>query len=473
MDYRNQLKYIKSRQENNAERRSGKGQRKKTKKPIPRREPRYEFDYDYEDGFDDYDDYNSYRYDDYDSYRYDDYERRPRRRKSGSSPGRRYHEPAPRRRSVGVGGADKFFLLLQTFASIVFFASMAWLGILPMNFMAGLIIFLVLLLLILWGKQRSARRDGRHRGSGKGMAVTTSCVLLLLSFYCLKVNGALDQIAVGEESGNYTEEHILDVTKEPFNVYISGIDVYGELNKQSRSDVNLIATVNPKTQKILLTTTPRDYYVKIPGVSGEKKDKLTHAGVYGIDTSIATLENLYEIDIPFYVRVNFTSVEEIVDVMGGVDVESEVAFTTSKAAGKVVDVKKGKNHFNGKEALAFARERKAFKSGDNQRGKNQQVLMTGLLKEAMSPKILLHANSMINSVAGNADTNMSERQIKSLVRMQVGRMKGWDIESVAATGDDSGKQYCFSYSGGPLYVTVPNAGSVQEIQRKMREYMGK
>lgn len=153
------------------------------------------------------------------------------------------------------------------------------------------------------------------------------------------------------------------------------------------------------------------------------------------------------------------------------DVESEVAFKTSKAAGKVVDVQKGKNHFNGKEALAFARERKAFKTGDNQRGKNQQALMTGLLNEAMSPKILFHANSMINSVAGNADTNMSERQIKSLVRMQVSNMKGWDIESIAATGDDSGKQYCFSYSGGPLYVTVPHASSVEEIQGKMREYM--
>ncbi len=462
MDYRNQLKYVKSRQENNKDRRSVR-ERRKPKKRAPRREPRYEFDYDYEDGFDDYDDYDNYRYD-------KEYGRRPRRTSSSSSC-RRYRESAPRRTFGSIGGANKFFLLLQAFASVVFWGSMAWLGILPMNFMAGLFVLLALLLLIVWGKQRSARRDGRRKGSGKGMAVITSCILLFLSFYCLKVNGALDQIAVGDESGNYTQEHMLDVTSEPFNIYISGIDVYGEIDKESRSDVNLIATVNPKKQKILLTTTPRDYYVKIPGVSGEQKDKLTHAGVYGIDTSIATLENLYGIEIPFYVRVNFTSVEEIVDVMGGVDVESEVAFKTSKAAGKVVDVQKGKNHFNGKEALAFARERKAFKTGDNQRGKNQQALMTGLLNEAMSPKILFHANSMINSVAGNADTNMSERQIKSLVRMQVSNMKGWDIESIAATGDDSGKQYCFSYSGGPLYVTVPHASSVEEIQGKMREYM--
>ena len=159
--------------------------------------------------------------------------------------------------------------------------------------------------------------------------------------------------------------------------------MYGDIKKESRSDVNLIATVNPKTHKILLTTTPRDYYVPIPGVSDGQRDKLTHAGIYGIDTSIATLEELYDIDIPFYVRVNFTSVEEIVDVMGGVDVESELAFTTGEEAGAIVEVKQGKNHFTGKEALAFVRERKALAEGDNQRGKNQQALLTGLIRSCL------------------------------------------------------------------------------------------
>ena len=137
-----------------------------------------------------------------------------------------------------------------------------------------------------------------------------------------------------------------------------------------------------------------------------------------------------------------------------------------------LDVKEGENHFNGKEALAFVRERKALASGDNQRGKNQQALLTGLIKKAMSPMILFRANGMINSVTGNAETNMSEAQIKSLIRMQLNDMKGWDIESVAATGDDSTKQYCYSYSGGPLYVTVPDWGSVDEIKGKIRETMG-
>lgn len=264
----------------------------------------------------------------------------------------------------------------------------------------------------------------------------------------------------------------MDVTKQPFNIYISGIDVYGEIVQESRSDVNLIATINPRTHKILLTTTPRDYYVQIPGISEGQNDKLTHAGIYGIDASIATLENLYETEIPFYIRVNFTSVEEIVDVMGGVDVESELKFTTGEDAGAIVEVQEGKNHFNGKEALAFVRERQAFTDGDNQRGKNQQALLSGLIKKAISPMILFRANGMINSVVGNAETNMSEAQIKSLIRMQLDDMKGWEIESVAASGDDSGQQYCYSYNDGPLYVTVPDWGIVSEIAGKIQEYLG-
>ena len=201
------------------------------------------------------------------------------------------------------------------------------------------------------------------------------------------------------------------------------------------------------------------------------RDKLTHAGVYGIDTSIATLEHLYNIEIPFYARVNFTSVIDIVDAMGGIDVESEVAFTTSKAAGTVVDIQEGWNHLNGEQALAFVRERKAFVDGDHQRGKNQQILMSALIKKAISPMILIQANEMIDGVVGNAETNMSEVQMKSLIEMQLNDLEGWEIESVAASGDDSGKQYCYSYSGGPLYVCVPDEAQVEDIRNKMQEYL--
>lgn len=369
------------------------------------------------------------------------------------------------------GKLDWLLWVVQLVSSAFFAGAMVILGILPLKYMAVLIVVILLLLLLVRSMQKRALKSRKKKRSGKGIAVIASLVFLVGGFYALKVNAALDKIATGEESGQYVQAHEMEVTEEPFNVYISGIDVYGEITQESRSDVNLIATINPKTHKILLTTTPRDYYVTIPGVSGEKRDKLTHAGIYGIDTSIATLENLYETEIPFYVRVNFTSVEEIVDVMGGVDVESEIAFTTGEEAGAIVEVKEGKNHFTGKEALAFVRERKALAAGDNQRGKNQQALLTGLIKQAISPMIIFQANDMINSITGNAETNMSEAQIKSLIRMQIGDMKGWEIESMAATGDDSGKKNCYSYSGGPLYVTVPDMSSVEAIKTRMQEIM--
>lgn len=438
MEYRDQLKYIKSHQIEGGSPQKRNNRRRKRKEEPRRREQ-----------------------DRLDRGRRSDSSRRPDRS--------RQQEP----QAAKAGALNRAIWLIQAVSSVFFVGSMLLLGILPLKYLIALLVILVLLLIAVRLRQRrTARRKGK-RGGGRGLSLAASVLLVVLGLYSLKVNAALDEIAVGEESGGYDEEHALDLTEEPFNVYISGIDVYGEITQKSRSDVNLIATINPKTHKILLTTTPRDYYIQIPGVSEGQNDKLTHAGLYGIDTSIATLENLYETEIPFYVRVNFTSVEEIVDVMGGIDVDSQVAFTTSKAAGAVVDVQEGKNHFNGKEALAFVRERKAFVDGDNQRGKNQQALLSALIKKAVSPMILFRANGMINSVTGNAQTNMSEAQIKSLIRMQLADMKGWDIESVAATGDDSTKQYCYSYSGAPLYVTVPDWGSVEEIKGKMQETLGK
>ena len=177
------------------------------------------------------------------------------------------------------------------------------------------------------------------------------------------------------------------LTNEPFTVYISGIDTYGEVTETSRSDVNIIAVVNPKTHQILLITTPRDSYVplygpssQIPEYSQGSLDKLTHAGVYGIETSMETLGKLYDTDINYYVRLNFTSLIDIVDILGGIDVDSEFAFTTGDESGAVVEVHEGTNHFDGKQALAFSRERHALEDGDNQRGKNSRLSLQQCLK---------------------------------------------------------------------------------------------
>ena len=258
----------------------------------------------------------------------------------------------------------------------------------------------------------------------------------------------------------------VEVKDETFTVYISGIDVYGAIETNSRSDVNIIATVNPTTHQVLLVTTPRDYYVEIPGISGGQKDKLTHAGVYGVDASMATLEQLYDTEIDFYARVNFTSLIEMVDALGGVDVESEYAFTTSADSGMVMNVVQGINHFNGKQALAFSRERMNVPGGDNQRGKDQQAVITAMIKKMVSPAILTGANGIISSVSGNVDTNMSEEQIQNLIKKQLAEGASWNIKSVAAegTGDN---QLCYSYSGMPLYVMQPDQAVVDMIKSEI------
>lgn len=252
------------------------------------------------------------------------------------------------------------------------------------------------------------------------------------------------------------------ITKEPFTIYISGIDTYGEVSETSRSDVNLIAVVNPKTYQILLVTTPRDYYVPIPGISGGQKDKLTHAGIYGIDASMRTLAQLYETDINYYARLNFTSLIDIVDTLGGVDVYSELAFQTGKESGCIVDVQEGWNHLNGEQALAFSRERHALADGDNQRGKNQQAVLTAMLRKCLSPTMLLKAGTIMNQVSSEVETNLSQAQINSLIKYQLNKNATWTIQSVAATGTND-KGYCYSSGDTPLFIMDPDEDVVQKI----------
>lgn len=261
----------------------------------------------------------------------------------------------------------------------------------------------------------------------------------------------------------------VSVEKEPFTVYISGIDTYGDVSETSRSDVNIIATVNPQSHQILLVTTPRDYYIPIPGISRGQEDKLTHAGLYGVDRSMATLSELYGVDIPFYARINFTSMIEIIDTLGGVDVVSEYEFETGTDAGAVVSVKKGTNHFNGKEALAFCRERHNLADGDNQRGKNQQAVLTGMIKKLVTPNMLIKAGSIMDSVAKSVDTNMSTDQLTRLIRNQLKTNAKWYITSVAAEGTQYRTSDCYSMPGESVYVCLPDENSVDSIKEMINK----
>ena len=261
------------------------------------------------------------------------------------------------------------------------------------------------------------------------------------------------------------DEKLDDITKTPFNVYLSGIDVYGSIKTTSRSDVNVIVTVNPNTKQILLTSTPRDYYVPLT-VSNGIPDKLTHAGIHGVDCSIGTLENLYGIDIDYYVRVNFTSVRKIVDLLGGVKVYSDYDFTSDWGP----SFKKGYNQVNGKQALAFCRERHHFANGDYQRGRDHQHMIEAILNKAMSPDILPNYADLLKTASKNFQTNMSTKEITALAKMQLNDMSQWTIKYANAAGQGASKT-TYSYQSRKLYVCVPDYNSVAKITRRINKVL--
>ena len=281
----------------------------------------------------------------------------------------------------------------------------------------------------------------------------------------------LDQVKIIYQYGIGTELENNDnsVSGESFNVYISGIDVSGPISKTSRSDVNIIMTVNTATKNILLTTTPRDYFVPIPEISGGVRDKLTHAGIYGVDASIRTLEELYGIGIDYYAKVNFSSLIDIVDILGGIEVYSKYEFTPLH--GKDFHFVEGINHMNGEQALAFSRERYSFQEGDNQRGKNQEEVIEAIINKALTPAILKNVGKIIENVSDSIQTNLGDEQIKKLISMQLKDNVSWTIESQAVTGFGD-KNSCYSSGRQMLYVMNPDMDSVREAKAKIEEVLG-
>ena len=267
-----------------------------------------------------------------------------------------------------------------------------------------------------------------------------------------------NQVRVLHQYGIETdiEKETVDVGK-PFNVLISGIDVYGDISQTSRSDVNIIVTVNPKTKKVLLTSTPRDYYVKIPEISGDSRDKLTHAGIYGVDASMRTLEELYGIDITYFVRVNFDTLIKLVDAMDGLDVYVEYPFD---AYTDEYHFDKGWHDMFGDQVLAFCRERYSFADGDNQRGRNQEQVLKALIEKLLSPAILPHYADILDSLDGFFQLNMSQEKIAELVNMQLTDNAHWEILKQAAEQGDSALESTYSGGSTPLYVMWPDYASV-------------
>ena len=249
-----------------------------------------------------------------------------------------------------------------------------------------------------------------------------------------------------------------------YTIYLSGIDTRGEMTAKSRSDVNIIATVNTDTHEILLVSTPRDYFVPL-SISGGAPDKLTHAGIYGIDVCMDTLGMLYDIDINYYFRINFGGFVKVIDALGGITVNSDYDFDSKNILG--YHFNKGENYVNGEQALIFARERYAFQEGDRQRGKNQMEVIRGVVKKALSPEILTSYSSILSSLDGCFGTNITYEEIAQILQQQLTNGGDWTIVSYSVDGTGATeKPYSMSQKA---YVMVPDYNTVDKAKSLMEK----
>ncbi len=275
------------------------------------------------------------------------------------------------------------------------------------------------------------------------------------------------------------------VTQEPFTVFISGRDKEGPINTFSLSDVNMIVTINPTTKQILLVSIPRDYYVDIQGIDGVSgKDKLTHSAKGGIDATIQTVENLIGIDMNYYAKFNFTSFLNVIDALGGIEIDVPKYDVIGRDDGVFVTrldhytIKPGKQTFDSKHALSFVRERYAFVDGDEIRGKNQMLMIKAIVKKCCSPSIITSMNSVFESLSDSFETNLSESDIKSLINMQINDMASWDVQSYRLTGDTSQRTFELATVGDVtsvnpkgVYVTQPDEQSIAQAREYINQVM--
>lgn len=267
-----------------------------------------------------------------------------------------------------------------------------------------------------------------------------------------------------EEKIENVSEEVGNVTEDPFVVYISGIDTYGKVSTVSRSDVNMIVTVNPKTKQILMTSIPRDCYVTLANKG--KKDKLTHSGLAGIQNTIKTMENFMNIKINYYARVNFTSLIKMVDALGGVDVNSIQSFDSQG-----YHFKKGVNHLNGQQALTFSRDRYHVTGGDNGRVANQQRVLEAMLNKMMSPAIITNYSKVLKAIDGAFETNMKSSDITGLLQMQIDDMAKWTITKKQLTGTGKLMTGGAYMPNNNLYYMIPNQKSVEENRQAIQSVL--
>ena len=283
----------------------------------------------------------------------------------------------------------------------------------------------------------------------------------------------LDKIEIKTKAKKQVKKkNTINLIEKPSIIYLSGIDTRSNyMPARSLSDVNMIVVINPKTHKILLVSTPRDYYVQLHGTTG-LKDKLTHAGMIGgVDLSKATIEDIYGIKIDNYIRVNFNAVVNLVDSVGGITLYSDVNYSFTCWTDRSCVFKPGNNNVNGKCALAFARERHAYQTGDRHRGENQQQVIKVLLNKLTSPgSVLSNYSDILKALEGTFETSLTMDNITSLIKYQLDKMPSWNVESISVDGKGTMKE-THSYPTRPLSVMIPDEETIKTAKQKITEVM--
>ena len=371
-------------------------------------------------------------------------------------------EPAPADDKLPKGGM--VLLVLQAILSLAAMVQLWRTQMLPVLYL----VIITALLVLLWLLVRKCLASRSGAIVARVLSVLLCAALAMGCVWAQQGLTALDSMT----SGLLTGAEANKITKEPFVVYLSGVDNRGDLTEKARSDVNILAVVNPTTKQAALINTPRDYYVDLAGT--DSKDKLTHAGLYGVETSMATLGNLYGVNVEHYLRINFAGFINIIDAIGGVDVYSDQAFTSVGSPGYYdpTTFAEGWNHLDGKSALAFARERHAFKTGDIQRGINQMKVIDAVANKFKSPALLMGFSKLMDAAADCFVTSLSQEQISALVRMQLGDLANWDIQSYTVTGSGAKSTKCYSAQGQSLYVMKPDENSVNEAKALVAAVLG-
>ena len=385
-------------------------------------------------------------------------------------PPRRPQQNTPRSTAGGENGAylppkrGKILLTVQAILSVLVLVQLWRTQMLPVLYLVVLAALLALLWLLV-------KRCQEYKTAGTVSRVFSVVLCAAMAMGCVWAQQGL--AALGNMTNGFlSNAEANKITKEPFVVYLSGVDTRGDLTDKARSDVNIIAAVNPVTKQVVLINTPRDYYVDLAGTNS--KDKLTHAGLYGVQTSMDTLGNLYGVDVQHYIRINFAGFINVVDALGGVDVYSDQAFTSVGSPGYYdpTTFVEGWNHLDGKAALAFARERHAFKTGDVQRGINQMKVIDAMLNKIKSPALLMGFTKILDAVSDSFVTSLSQNQISALVRMQLSDFAEWNIERYTVTGSSGSSTKCYSAKGQKLYVMKPDENSVAKAKEMIAAVLG-